>query len=440
MRKKSLLALLLVMSLLMSGCALVTVDQAADNARTIIDVNGETVTKLQVSNAVNNAISQNEYMNQLYAMFGMTGSAPTDKASITPQVISAFVENLVSLQKAKELGLDQYTDEDKAKIQEETDKDWQSYLSQVANAYFPDQELEGEALEAEALKYIEENGLATKDQIAESATEEVLLEKLRDYAVKDVAVTEAELEALLNDKITADMEEFAADANAYGDAVNGDETVYYAPAGYRQIKQILVALQSDDSTAITTAEGALTTAQNNLTTAQDALTNAAEDADKDALQAAVDEAQKAVDEAQKAVDEAEAAAFANIQDKVNDIYAKATAEGADFDALQAEYNEDTVKDKTYAVCAGYSSFVEAFTNGAMALQNVGDVSEPIKSTYGYHIIKYVADVQEGAVTLDAVRDTLATEALSSKQEETYNAALAAWTEEANVKTYPEKMN
>ena len=42
MRKKSLLALLLALSLLMSGCALVSVDQVADNARIIVDVNGET--------------------------------------------------------------------------------------------------------------------------------------------------------------------------------------------------------------------------------------------------------------------------------------------------------------------------------------------------------------------------------------------------------------
>ena len=46
---------------------------------------------------------------------------------------------------------------------------------------------------------------------------DTLLEKLRDYAVKDVAVTEAELEALLNDKITADMEEFAAEIELDGE-------------------------------------------------------------------------------------------------------------------------------------------------------------------------------------------------------------------------------
>ena len=43
MQKKSLLALLLALSVLLSGCALVTVDTAKDNARVIVDVNGETV-------------------------------------------------------------------------------------------------------------------------------------------------------------------------------------------------------------------------------------------------------------------------------------------------------------------------------------------------------------------------------------------------------------
>ena len=46
MQKKSLLALLLALMMLLSGCALVTVDTEKDNARTIIDVNGETADPL----------------------------------------------------------------------------------------------------------------------------------------------------------------------------------------------------------------------------------------------------------------------------------------------------------------------------------------------------------------------------------------------------------
>ncbi|MBR1586118.1 MAG: peptidylprolyl isomerase [Clostridia bacterium] len=426
MRKKSLLALLLALSMLLSGCALVTVDQAADNARIIVDVNGETITKQQVSNAVNNTISQNEYMNQLYAMFGMTANYPTDEATITPQVIDYYVEQLVSLQKAKELGLDQFTDEEKAHIQEHADEDWQSYLSQIASNYFPGLELEGEALEAEAQKYIAEYGLSGKDAFEQSAADEVLLEKLNDETVKDVTVTEEELEAQLAEKVAADQETYTADPDAYGNAVNSGTAVYYAPAGYRTVKHILINLLEADSSAIDELDDALTAAEN-------ALENADEDADTDALQAAVDEAQAAVDAATET-------AFANIQEKVNEVYEKATAEGADFDALITEYSDDSMPATGYAIREGYVYFVEPFVTAAMALENIGDVSEPVRSTYGYHIIQYVGDVAEGAVALDTVRDALETELLADKKEATYNDAVAAWTAAADVKTYPEKMN
>ena len=426
MKKTSLLALLLVLTMMMSGCALVTVDKVADNAQIIVDVNGETVTKQQVKNAVNNTIAQNEYMNNLYSSFGISASYPTDEATITPQVISTFVENLVKSQKAKELGLDQMTEEETAHIQENAEEDWQTYLSQVAQAYLSDSELEGDALTEEAKKYVQEHNLATLENFVDSATEEELMEKLEAYAKKDVTVTEEELSAELAERVAADEKNFTENADAFGTAYNNGTETYYAPAGYRIVKHILVKLTDEDSKAIEEKTTALDDAKT-------ALEGAEEGADTAALQSAVDEAQKAVDEATEA-------AFANIQEKANEVYEKATAEGADFEALITEYSEDTMPASGYAVREGFAAFVAPFTEGAMALANVGDVSEPIRSDYGFHIIKYMSDVTEGAVTLDDVRDALQSEVLEEKQEEAYNAAVDAWIESANVKTYNEKMN
>ena len=406
----------------------------------IIRVNGETVTKKQVRASVNGVISQNEYLNQMYAMFGMQASYPTDAATITPQVISAYVEYLVKLQKARELGLDQLTDEETARIQTQTDESWQKYLGQVADYYFPNQKLEGEALEAEAMKYIERDGLNTRDDYLKNATEEVLLEKLQASAIRDVTVSDEEVKALYDEKVAADEKTYSASPASYGTAANGNSVVYYAPAGYRHVKHILIKLLDADSKAIDEKKTALTSAQSALTKAQSALTGAAEDADKAALQAAVDDAQKAVDEAQAAVDAATEAAFANIQAKTDEVYALAKAEGADFDALVKEYSQDSKSaPATYVLSKDSTNFVAPFTAGAMALENVGDVSEPVRTTYGYHIIKYVGDVAEGPVAYESVQEALTKEALTAKQEKTFDEAVAAWIAAATVKTYPEKM-
>ena len=84
--------------------------------------------------------------------------------------------------------------------------------------------------------------------------------------------------------------------------------------------------------------------------------------------------------------------------------------------------------------------VNSANDAAMALANVGDVSEPVRSEYGIHIIKYVSDAVEGEVGLDAVRDALETEVLTQKQDEAYNAAVEAWVEEADAKIYKDRMN
>ena len=432
MQKKCLLALLLALAMLLSGCALVTVDNEKDNAQVIVDVNGETVNKAVVHAAVENTIAQNQYYNQLFASYGMSGSYETDEDTVAAQVIETYVNQLVAKQKAIALGLNELTDEEKEAVQTTAQGYYDSFISSVASTYLPGSKLEGDELTAAAVKYAEEHkistvdGRSTLDDFVQTATEEKLIEKLQDYIVKDVTVSDEEIQADFNTKADEAKASYEADPNAYGTAVNGGSTVYYAPAGYRMVKHILVKVSDEDS-AVTTEK------QTALNDAKTALDSAAEDADKTALQAAVDAAQAAYDEAV-------AAGMANAKAKADEIYAQATAEGADFDALIAETNNDPgMPTAGYAIREGFTSFEESFTNAAMALQNVGDVSEPVESTYGYHIIKYVADVQEGPVDLETVKDGISSALLTAKQNDVTDATMAQYVSEATVKTYPERL-
>ena len=138
--------------------------------------------------------------------------------------------------------------------------------------------------------------------------------------------------------------------------------------------------------------------------------------------------------------DAKEAAYAAIQPTVDEVLEKIEA-GEDFDALIEQYGQDPgmetspAKENGYPVSADSTNWVTEFRDAAMALANVGDVSEPVRSDYGIHIIKYVSDAVEGEVGLDAVRDALETEVLTQKQEEAYNAAVEAWVAEADAKIY-----
>lgn len=70
----------------------------------------------------------------------------------------------------------------------------------------------------------------------------------------------------------------------------------------------------------------------------------------------------------------------------NEVYEKA-ASGADFDALVKEYGKDPGMESNptgYVFTKG--EMVEEFEQASFALKD-GEISRPVKSTYGYHIIK-----------------------------------------------------
>lgn len=442
MRKKCILALMLAGMLVLSGCALVTVDEAADNARVILDVDGETVNKAVFHNMVEYQLYQNQQMNSYYQMLGLTGSFSTDENTVAQEVLASYTNSLVAKHKAAELGFDQMTEEENQEIQETAEKNYEELLTEIKDHYLADSASLDEAeLRQKAMEYANENGMSTLENYLDSAKIEKSVEKLRADTVKDVTYTQEELQAKLDEEAAANKTTFESNPDYYGYYLNNGTPVYYNAPGYRMVKQVLVKFTEEDNTALTEKNTELSQAKTALNDAQSAPTEAAEDADKTALQAAVDEAQAKLDEVQAAYDALKETAYANIQAKADEIYQKAIAEGADFDALVAEFNEDTgMPAAGYAVREGYSFFVASFVDAAMALEKVGDVSEPVKSDYGFHIIQYSADITEGTVALDTVSDTLGAELLSEKQDQAYADALAAWVSEAKVESHLEKLH
>ncbi len=445
MQKRALLSLLLVAAMLLSGCALVVTDTTVDNARVVLDVNGQTINKATMAYQVSNTIEQNEYYNNLYYQyFGMNMGYDTNQSTVFDTIANAYIDSIVQEQKAKELGFDQLTEEELAEVTASAQADYDEMIETVKTEYLKST-AEGDELTAEAVAYAEAQGFYKLENYVESYTIEKSIAKLKADSIKEVAVTEDELVAALATKAESGKSTYENSLSSYGYAVNNGTTTYYAPEGYRYVKQILVKFQEADSTAMTEAKTALTTASNTLASAQAAVDAAAEDADMDALNAAVTDAQAAMDAAQAAYDAAEATAFANIQERVDEVYGKIQA-GEDFIALMEDYNEDPGmqsepgKTNGYAICEGYTYFDSAFTNAAMALANVGDVTEPIKSTsYGYYIIRYESDITPGEVALDTVRAALETELLTTKQDAAYTEVLTKWIADSKVTIYKDRM-
>lgn len=110
--------------------------------------------------------------------------------------------------------------------------------------------------------------------------------------------------------------------------------------------------------------------------------------------------------------------------------------GGDFDALIEEYSIEKNPDG-YLVGEG-ASFVPEFLDAALALEKEGDISEPVKSQYGYHIIKRLADKPAGVIEDETVRQSYETYVQTMAQDEYYYGIIEGWVaDETLVTRYPE---
>lgn len=67
----------------------------------------------------------------------------------------------------------------------------------------------------------------------------------------------------------------------------------------------------------------------------------------------------------------------------------------------------------------------------------GEISEPVKSQFGYHIIRATKVKQE---TFDEAKDDIKTTLENEKKNEIYEATIEQWKEEYKVKTYEDKLS
>ena len=353
--------------------------------------------------------------------------------------------------KAKELGFDQLTAEDEASIKENAQKDLDSIISQAKNYVENAEGMSEEELTEAATKQAEESGY-TLDAYVNYEKGNLISKRLKDYAIQDVAVTDEEIQAEYESKVAANKETYAEKPGSWATAANNGTTLYYTPAGVRRVKQILTKFKDEDQAAIdeankqlTEANTALSTAQAKVDSAQSAVdTEGITDEDKAAAEETLNAAKQELDEADKALLAANEAvtaatdkAFANLDEEVDAILASLDAEGADWQAIMDEKNQDPgmkSNEKGYAVAADMTGFDSAFVEAAMALEKPGDHSGKVKGTsYGYYIIRYEGDEAEGPVDLETVKETISSSLLSTKQEDTYDAAVAEWVEAAGIK-------
>ena len=95
--------------------------------------------------------------------------------------------------------------------------------------------------------------------------------------------------------------------------------------------------------------------------------------------------------------------------------------------------DETARAEGYSVHMDSTTYVPAFTEGAFTMENIGDISAPIVSDYGVHILKYVRDVPSGAVELTTdIMETIRADLLTTKQNEHIAEVVQQWENESDI--------
>ncbi len=431
MKKWVAVLLMLVLALSLTGCQ---TDPAKEAAKVVAEVNDAKITKGEAESIYNQMMTETEYYYSLYG-YSFDRTDKTVIASIKSQTLTLMTENLALEQKAEALGL-ALTEEEEAAVEQDAQDQYNELISGMMEQY--------ELTEEDAVAQAAEAG-TTLAMIQYFLRNDKIQQKLHDYAGQDAAVTDEEIAAEFDTRVAKAKESYDATPSQYSTDVLNGSTIYYRPAGYRNIKNLVISLPEDVQTTVDDLSSQLYMATYYKYMYDYQLTNGGEldDATKQEYTDKSAEYQTQIDDLQAQLDAAAAAGREQIQAKADEVLALCKAEGADFDALMAEYNGDTATgalvEVGYPVCADSTGYVEAFTQGAMALEKVGDVSDLIATSYGYHILQYASDVTEGAVELDdALRAAIESDLLTTKQDDAYTAAREEWIKEAKIKTHVSK--
>ena len=75
----------------------------------------------------------------------------------------------------------------------------------------------------------------------------------------------------------------------------------------------------------------------------------------------------------------------------------------------------------------------------MALENIGDISDLVESSYGFHILLYAGDVAAGAVPFEDLRAVVTANVTKALMDEAFKAQVTLWLEKAKITTYISRM-
>ena len=375
-----------------------------------------------------------EAASSAYSQYGLSIDDYADE--VKQQILETLVQTAVMDQKAAELGLDQLDEEVLAGLEAEAAENFETYIDSY-KGYFASEDATEEQAREQTIAALESYGL-TQETLLEQMRGSYVSEQLYNYVTKDVVVTDEDIQAAYEAMIADDEASYTSDYS-YNSARNNGTVIAWNPEGYRAVKHVLIKFDDEQATQYSNLKSTLDSLNAELAALDAPAEETEETADAGEETEEEEKEPRTREEIQAditaVVTETEAL-YSQLLPKAQQVIDEFKA-GTDFDSLIEAYNDDPgmqnepTATNGYAVAAGSTTWDPAFTEGAMSIEAVGDISAPIYGQNGIHIIYYMADITPGAVPFEEIAEAAESEARDTKLSETYNSQVDAWVEEAN---------
>lgn len=318
------IALSLVFVILISGCGIIQKTPEAINRQVVADIGAEKITRAQLD------VMYAYLKENIIAQQGFDEKSEEGKKTLADQkrqLLDDLVEQKVLEQKAKELKLFK----DDKEISDETLK-------------IIDTNYKAGKTDEEYKKWLSDNKL-TQEVIDNVARFEVVGNRIFEYLIKDVAVTDDEIKNYYNTNMSS----------------------YTEKPNTMEVSHILVLTEELAKT---------------------------------------------------------------VKEKLD--------KGEDFAALANQYSIDTEANKTGGALGEIQyndqDYDPTFVLSAMVLKE-GEISQPVLTQFGYHIIKVTKKTEYPILPMDKVKDDIKDQLLSQAQEAKYYTTLTEWKDKAGIKLY-----
>lgn len=398
---------------------------------------------------------------EYYANYGY--DITTDEATLVEfkeSLLDRMIAEKAALIKAKQLGLDDFTEEQLQEIDDSIAAEYKSieeyYRPLAKEQAGSDDEVAIQAKYEElvANESIEYTGVQMSydeylEYVKTSITESYLINLYKEEVVyKDLTVSDDSIQASYSEYLEADKKAYTENPASYKNDQESAELLEsmptaYTPEGYSRILSILVVPQVQKSEAYTTNESAMDKLESEYGSLafEDAISG------KNTNSARLKEIIAQYNELKAANDAENASTNEIYKARAEEAYAKLQG-GAAFLDVMSEYTEDPDFDadsifleKGVLISTKYNAESDLSSEVKAAFKNLkkGEYSPVFEDEDGFHIIYYLADEPSGERSLDELKPFIEEELLTSLKTTEWDALVEAWTQDAEFVTIDQEL-